>query len=206
MAGPADWPADPPLRARTARRPGAPGRQEAGPDPARRRPSSPGPGSPGGSTSRRPGKRSATATCTPRSMTTPGWPTSRSWTTSEPGPRPVLAPRPPLVHRARHHVQRVLTDNGVGYRSRLFRAGARRRRRAPPPHPAVPAADQREGGAVQPHPAGRVGLRRLLPLERRRDRGLASHGSTGTTITEPTPPSAAEPPISRIDNLTGYCT
>jgi transposase InsO family protein len=31
-------------------------------------------------------------------------------------------PRPPLVRCARHHVHRVLTDNGVGYRSRLFGA------------------------------------------------------------------------------------
>jgi Integrase core domain len=63
-----------------------------------------------------------TTPCTPRSTTIPAWPMSRSWVTSGRRPASVLAARPPLVRPARVTVQRVLTDNGVGDRSRLFGA------------------------------------------------------------------------------------
>ena len=69
---------------------------------------------------------------------------------------------------ARHgvRIERVLTDNAKNYtRSQAFAAalaelGARHKR-----HPAVPAPDQRQGRAVQPDPAQRVGLRPPLRHE-----------------------------------------
>jgi transposase-like protein len=73
-------------------------------------------------------------------------------------------------------VARVLTDNGVGYRSRLFGTGAGLNRRAPPAHHALPAADEREGGAVQPHPAGGVGLSAAVPVQCRARPCLAALG------------------------------
>ena len=73
-------------------------------------------------------------------------------------------------------VTSVLTDNGVGYRSRLFRTaladGGVRHRRTP----ALSATDERQGRAVQPHPAGRVGLSAAVPLQRRPPPRLAALG------------------------------
>jgi hypothetical protein len=64
-------------------------------------------------------------------------------------------------------VHRVLTDNGVGYRQPAVRGRAGRHRRAPPAHQALPATDEREGGAVQPHLVGGVGLPAAVPLKYR---------------------------------------
>src|SRR4051794_29859246 len=87
-------------------------------------------------------------------------------------------------------VQRVLTDNGSCYRSRLWRdtlavADVSHRRTRPyrphrlgppppappaphpPPPPPLPAPDQRQGRTVQPHPARRMGLRPALPHRNR---------------------------------------
>jgi hypothetical protein len=73
-------------------------------------------------------------------------------------------------------VTRVLTDNGVGDRSRLFRDGAARHRRTPPAHQALSAPDERQGGAVQPDPAGGVGVSAAGPLQRRPRPCLAALG------------------------------
>jgi hypothetical protein len=67
-------------------------------------------------------------------------------------------------------VERLLTDNGSAYRSVLHaiacRAlGIRHLRTAP-----APPADQRQGRALHPHHARRLGLRRHLPRQRRTHR------------------------------------
>ena len=49
-------------------------------------------------------------------------------------------------------VERVMTDNGSGYVSRLFRKACRMLRLRPPPHPALHAQDQRQGRALHPDP------------------------------------------------------
>jgi len=56
------------------------------------------------------------------------------------------------------------------------RGRAGRHRRAPPAHQAVSAADQWEGGAVQPDPAGGVGLSAAVSLQRRPRPRLAALG------------------------------
>ena len=74
-------------------------------------------------------------------------------------------------------VERVLTDNGMGYRSDAFgevlaRAGVRHMRT-----PALPAPDQWQGRAAQPHPRRRVGLRPALcqqPCPSGRPAGMAA--------------------------------
>jgi len=68
-------------------------------------------------------------------------------------------------------VQRVLTDNGSGYRSFVF---CRRRPRPAPgasAHPALYATDEWQGRAVHSHPAARVGLWPGLSEFRASDRG-----------------------------------
>jgi Integrase core domain len=70
-------------------------------------------------------------------------------------------------------VQRVLTDNGACYRSHLWRQLLQRQGVTPQANPAVPASHQRQGGAFQPHPAGRVGLRPTLPVRTSPPGGLA---------------------------------
>lgn len=51
-------------------------------------------------------------------------------------------------------VQRVLTDNARAYRSRIFEAVAEAHGVRAQAHPPLPSADQREGRALQPDPAG----------------------------------------------------
>ena len=60
--------------------------------------------------------------------------------------------------------QAVLTDNGSAYRSADFAPRLPRRRHPPPPHAPLPAPDQRQGRALQPHAARGMGLRSRLPL------------------------------------------
>ena len=95
--------------------------------------------------------RAATSTSTTPSTTTPGWPTPNSC--------PTNARRPPQAFwdRARAFfadagitVQAVMTDNGACYRSHDF--AKRSARNQAPPHPPLPAPDQRQGRAVQPQP------------------------------------------------------
>ena len=61
-------------------------------------------------------------------------------------------------------IERILTDNGNGYRSTPLGPAVRRARHQPPPHPALPARHQRQGRTLQPHPARRMGLRPPLDL------------------------------------------
>ena len=75
---------------------------------------------------------------------------------------------------ARHgvEVERLLTDNGSAYRSDRPRDRLPRARDPPPPHPPLPATDQRQSRALHPHPARRLGLRRDLPLKPERTAAL----------------------------------
>src|SRR5439155_11284637 len=61
-----------------------------------------------------------------------------------------------------------------------------------PSHPALPAADEWEGGALHPYHARRLGLRRDLPHQRRTSRRahrLARLLQSTTTTSQPRPPS-----------------
>ena len=59
-------------------------------------------------------------------------------------------------------VERVMTDNGSPLPLHHPRPDLPRARHPPPPHPALPAPDQRQGRALHPDDAARVGLRSPL--------------------------------------------
>ena len=67
-------------------------------------------------------------------------------------------------------VERLLTDNGSAYRSTHARDRLARARHPPPAHPSLSATDERQGGALHPHPALALGLRRGLPPQLRAHR------------------------------------
>ena len=96
--------------------------------------------------------------CTTPSTTTPGWPTPRSSPTSARRPPQRSGPGPGLLRRRRDQRRAVMTDNGACYRSHDFAAALGTAEA--PPDPALPATDQRQGRALQPHPGRRMGLRR----------------------------------------------
>ena len=135
----------------------------------------------------------ATTTCTPRSTTTPGWPRSRSWVTS--GPSAALgagaAPTTGSPCTASPSSACLPTTGSATAAGCSGRAG--RHRRAPSADQTVSAPEEREGGAVQPDPARGVGYQRLYWSNAART-VPCSPGSIGTTITAPTPPSAAGHP------------
>ena len=60
------------------------------------------------------------------------------------------APWRRVVRRARRHRRAVMSDNGSAYRATPTRSPPRARP-APPAHPALPAAHQRESRALHPH-------------------------------------------------------
>ena len=103
-------------------------------------------------------------------------------------------------------IERVLTDNGPGYRSHDWRDLLRRARHRAPPDPALHAAHQRQGRTVQPHPARRMGLRPRLPLKQPPARRTCTAGSTPTTITAATPPSEANHPSPASTTCQGTYT
>ena len=77
----------------------------------------------------------------------------------------VPAPRGRLLRQLRHHRPAAAHRQRLGLplsrpRDRLPRAG-----HPPPPHPPPPPTDQRQGRTLHPHPPGRLGLRRDLPLQ-----------------------------------------
>ena len=76
-------------------------------------------------------------------------------------------PRPSgrLVRRTRaSRIERILTDNGNGYRSHAWRDRCAELGITPHPHQALPARHQRQSRTVQPHPARRMGLRPTLAI------------------------------------------
>ena len=73
---------------------------------------------------------------------------------------------------ARHGiaVQQLLTDNGGGYRSMVHAIACHTLGVKSPAHARLPATDQRQGRALHPHHARRLGLRRDLSLKQRAHR------------------------------------
>ena len=121
----------------------------------------------------------------------PASPTARSSPTSarRPPPRSGSAPTP-TSPRPAITVKRVLTDNGSCYRSARLRRRARRADHTQA-NPALPTTDQRQGRALQPHPARRMGLRPALQLASPNAPRSFPSGSTPTITTAVTPRSAA---------------
>ena len=81
-----------------------------------------------------------------------------------------------------------------------------------PAHAALPAADERQGRALHPHPPRRLGVRRDLPLKPANAPPPLTAGSGTTTIADDTQPSATNPrsaeptcsgPTSRARELQG---
>jgi transposase len=96
---------------------------------------------------------------------------------------------------------RLMTDNGSPYRSTMHAVACRAREQAHP-HEALPAPHQRQGGALHPHPARRLDLRRDLPqLRRTRSRAirLARLLQSPPTTRLPRPPGAPGPPHRPTD-------
>ena len=100
---------------------------------------------------------SAGSTSTWPSMMPRAWPTSRSSGPSGRRRSPRSSARAGLVPASAASVRRIMTDNAFAYRARRCRRSV-----APPaatsPDPALHAAHQRQGRAVHPDPAPRVGL------------------------------------------------
>ena len=64
-------------------------------------------------------------------------------------------------------VERILTDNGACYVSRIFTDTAGGQEYTGEAHAAFPASDQRQGGGVQQDHAGRVGVPTTVLLQPR---------------------------------------
>ena len=103
-------------------------------------------------------------------------------------------------------VQRVLSDNGsclpsptCGATPAPSSASPRRR-----PGPTDPRPTARSNASTAPWP--RAGPSRSSTTPSQPAAPLCQHGSTSTTTTGPTPPSARPPPITRLDNLAGHHT
>ena len=99
--------------------------------------------------------------------------------------------------------QAVLTDNGSAYRSADFARACPRRRHPPPPHAPLPAPDQRQGRALQPHAARGMGLRFASTAPSRHARPRSRAGCTTTITTAVTPPSAVYLRSAVSTNLPG---
>ena len=95
-------------------------------------------------------------------------------------------------------VERVMTDNGSAYRSAVARARLPRARPQAPAHPALPAAHQRQGRALHPHPARRLGLRRHLPRLAPSATAALSGWLDYYNADDHTAPSATSRPASRL--------
>ena len=117
----------------------------------------------------------------------------------------LLDPGPGVLHPGRDHRrtrpdrQRLLLPL-----TRLARP-ADRGRDHPQTNPALPAADQRQGRTLQPHPARRMGLRRPYRSETERREAFPQWLHTynhhrGHTALE------GQPPATRVPNLTGQYT
>ncbi|MDQ1014123.1 hypothetical protein QFZ43_000672 [Streptomyces afghaniensis] len=176
LPGPAHRSADPPLRARPARRTDPRGRQEAGPDPPRRRPQGPGPaGRPGHPQQRglrlRPLRRRRPLP--PGLQRDPSGREGRHLRRLPPPCRDLLRCDGHRPHRARPARQRLALPQEL-----RLAAGPGRPRRDRQADPRLPAADHWQGRTLQPHPARRVGLPAALHHQPRTDGGpgrLSAH-------------------------------
>ena len=121
-------------------------------------------------------ERAGWSTCTRSSTTARAWPIRRSTPTSARQPSP---PSPAARSTASLDqgivAERLMTDNHFSYMQQPLAARAARRARDPAhPHPALHAAHQRQGRALQPDAAARVGLRARIRLKRCPPRGAAT--------------------------------
>jgi transposase len=99
-------------------------------------------------------------------------------------------------------IERLLTDNAFAYRHSLAGAGGlcRHRRQAEVHQAALPLAE-RQGGKVQPHPAGRVGLPAGLHQQRRPRRRPCA---LARVLQQSTPPQRTrratpdQPPVTNV--------
>ena len=146
----------------------------------------------------------ATPTSTPRSTPTPGSPTASSPASRTPSTASRSFERAVAWFANQGiTIERILTDNGIGYRATAGGNAAPSSASAPP-HPALPARDQRQSRTIQPHPARRMGLRPALELRAGRARALDrwlhryNHHRHHTAI--------GGPPASRVTNLAGQNT
>ena len=111
-------------------------------------------------------------------------------------------PAPRLAFYRAHgvSVERVMTDNGSAYVSAVFGLACRAARHQALPHPALSTADQRQGRALHPHDARRVGICRVYGSSAERTAALPGwleryntsrrHGALGH-----------RPPIARLREL-----
>ena len=76
----------------------------------------------------------------------------------------------------------------------ITRFPRRARRYRAPPHPALSAPDQRQSGAIPPHPGRRMGLRPALPQRRRTLRGVPT---LATHLQSPPRPHRTRRPTTR---------
>jgi hypothetical protein len=104
-------------------------------------------------------------------------------------------------------VERIMTDNGPGYRSKLH---ARTIKRLKIKHlftPALPATHERKSRAVHPNTAAQVGVLHRLPNERpsrSSPRTLGALLQSPATTRIPRSPSSRNPPTrGRLNNLPG---
>ena len=139
--------------------------------------------------------RSAGSTSTSASTTPPAWPTSRCSTTRKATPSPAFSAAQSLsTPRYGIHVERVMTDNGAGYRSIRPRPRLPHPRPPPPPHPALPAPHQRQSRTLHPHHARRLGLRRDLRHLQPNEPEPSQAGSTTTIAADHTAASTTSHP------------
>ena len=98
-------------------------------------------------------------------------------------------------------VERVMSDNGSCYRSRVHAAACRELGLAPLLHPALPAAHQRQGRALHPDASQPVGLRRHLRQLGRAHRSAARLARPLQLQRDDMAPSATRPPAARLAEL-----
>ena len=101
----------------------------------------------------------------------------------------VLRRRGGLVRRPRRHRRAGALGQRLGLPLPPLARHLRRARHHPEADPPLPAPDQRQDRTLPPHPGRRLGLPPALPSESPAEKPCRP-GSTSTTITGPTPPSA----------------
>ena len=189
-----------PLRTGPARRAGPHGRQEDRPDPRRRRLARPRP--PDGLHRRHAsGPGSASTTSTPSSMTTAASPTPRSSPTRRAAPAPGSSTRA-VDYFAAHgitRIERVMTDNHWSYtRTNAVAAVLDQLGATPQADQAALPLAERQGRALQPDPANRVGLPAGLHHATTNAPPPLHPGSTTTTTRRRHSALGGLPPISRL--------
>ncbi len=143
-----------------------------------------------------------------RLTTTPAWPTPRSAPTRRPPPRlRVLQRAAGVVRRARRHCRtRAVRQLGRPTGRTPGATPATELRVTPEADPTVPAANQRQDRAIPPHAGRWLGLRAGSTSQpKQRDTAPTRLAALLQSLTpEPTPPSEAQPPVTRLTNLPGH--